>query len=109
MENARLDNFIKDLDHGLTNLDDVSIFKNIITESLSVFNLTELLLSEELKTSRPTVNRWKSGTTIPHILIREGVYKTLLKRARALVKSLGAGSQSEKNKTSHTEGKVAQP
>ncbi len=109
MENAQLDNFLKELNNGLADLENVTIFQKVIAESLAVFSLTELLLSEELKTSRPTVNRWKTGATIPHILIREGVYKTLLKRARALAKSIGAGSQSERVKTSSTEGKVAHP
>ncbi len=109
MENTRLDNFLNDLNQGLNNLEDIAIFQKIITESLSVFSLTELLLSEELKTSRPTVNRWKTGATVPHILIREGVYKTLLKRARALAKSMSAGSQTEKTKTGRPEGKVAHP
>lgn len=75
------DNFVKLLNKGISNPQNPKIFQKIIAESLSVFSLTELLLSEELKTSRPTINRWKTGTTIPHILIREGVYKTLLQKA----------------------------
>lgn len=39
--------------------------------------MTELELSEKLNTSRPTINRWKTGETAPHILIRESIYKTL--------------------------------
>ena len=104
MENTQLDNFLNDVNNGLNNLNDTMIFQKVIVESLSVFSMTELLLSEELKTSRPTVNRWKTGNTIPHILIREGVYKTLLKRARALAKSVGSGLQSDKIKTGRTEG-----
>ena len=109
MENTRLELFIRDLNTGLENLEDLKLFEKVISDSLAVFSLTELLLSEELKTSRPTINRWKTGNTVPHILIREGVYKTLLKRARSLSKSLNTGSNSEKIKAGNPSGKVAHP
>lgn len=109
MENSQLDNFLKDLTYGLNNLEDTAIFRKIVAESLVIFSLTEVLLSEELKTSRPTVNRWKSGATVPHILIREGVYKTLLKRARALAKSIGSASTPGRTGSNIATGNVAHP
>jgi ribosome-binding protein aMBF1 (putative translation factor) len=73
-------NFKGKLNLGLSNLDNLSLFKTIISESLKVFDLSYLELAEMLKTTRPTILRWKSGETSPHILIRESVYKSLLKR-----------------------------
>ena len=110
MENTGLDKLLENLNKGLSELSDLNLFKQIINDSLFVFNLTELMLSEELRTSRPTINRWKTGTTAPHILIRESIYKTLQKRARSLSKKLTSGSSSGRAKSSGGEGdQVAQP
>lgn len=56
-----------------------SNFSEIIKAALLDLNKSELELSEILKTSKPTIERWRDGNTIPHELIKESVKKTLIK------------------------------
>ena len=97
MAQSNLETLLEDIGLGLNDLGDMALFHKVIADSLEVFRLTEIMLAEELKTSRPTVNRWKTGATAPHKVVRESVYKTLQKRARSLIKSSGLNGTNRPN------------
>lgn len=78
----KLNYLLKNLENGINNLKNDSLFKKNIELILETKLYTELTLSELLKTSQTTISRWKKGETVPHILIREGVYKTMIKKIK---------------------------
>lgn len=62
-----------------TNVEDAKTFQLIISLVLENSSLNELELSEVLKTSRPTICRWKNGGTSPHSVIKLATYNTIMK------------------------------
>ena len=74
---------IKVINHA--DLTNNQTFSKIIKASSHILDLSDLEMAELCKTSVPTIKRWKSGETFPHMLIKKGCVKTLLKEIEAKI------------------------
>lgn len=79
-----LTQFIKQIKNA--NLDSDSDFHAIAQASERLLYLSDKDLGRELRVSRPTVSRWRSGTTAPVPFARTMVYDFLLKKTRQAMK-----------------------
>lgn len=73
-----------------TDVSSDSEFHARLKESEIVLRLSDADLARELRLSRPTVNRWRSGKNAPHVFMREGILDWLKKRTRSLMRKAKA-------------------
>ena len=88
MESNDLKQYQELLEQGLSSLDNDLLFEEILKKSETTLMLTDSTLAAEMKMSRSTVNRWRSGATTPYPLMRRGVYTWLKKRAALMIKKI---------------------
>ena len=69
-------------------------FSKLINYSASVLELEERELSELLKASKPTINRWIRGESVPSKSLREPIFRALSKIAN---RKLSLLRKSDKN------------
>lgn len=79
-----LEKLIADLDQADTK--DDAVFRSLLARSAQELSLLDKDIARELDASRPTVNRWRSGATSPHPLLRRHIFARLKRRAVALLK-----------------------
>lgn len=70
-------------------------FHSIARASAEILLLTDKELGRELRVSRPTVSRWRAGTTAPVPFARKMVYDFLIKRTRQAIKMKKPKSKSK--------------
>lgn len=68
-------------------------FKNLLTEGMGLFDLNDEDCARLFDVSRPTITRWRNGSTAPSRVVRRLVSDVLKKQA---TKRLRMRSQSEK-------------
>ncbi len=94
MSYNELSKFLEQL--NAADIEDDSVFHALLKQSEVVLSLGDADLARELRISRPTVNRWRSGKNAPHIFMRHGILDWLKKRTRSLQKKAkvfeGSGS-----------------
>ena len=76
----KVSEFLTLIDSAMELGQDTDLFRKIVVQSEAVLCLSNLELAELVKASVPTVTRWKSGNTVPHVLVRSAIYKILKKK-----------------------------
>lgn len=76
----KVDNYLKDLEEGLKNLEKDDLFKSIMEGTETVLGIKSEEFSKEIQVNLTTVNRWKAGETTPFPLMRRGIYTWLKKK-----------------------------
>lgn len=109
METNELKQYLELLDQGLFKMDNDLLFQEILKKSETILMLTDSNLAAEMKMSRSTVNRWRSGATTPYPLMRRGIYTWLKKRAVLIIKKIDSTikvSQPAKQKVSASQAET---
>jgi hypothetical protein len=91
MSLEQLTQFIKKIQKA--NLESDSDFHAIAQASEGLLLLSDKELGRELRVSRPTVSRWRTGATAPVPFARKMVYDFLIKRTRKAIKMKKAKSK----------------
>lgn len=76
---VQLETFIKKLSTRAPLIDDE--FKNILTEGMELLDLADEDCARLFDVSRPTVTRWRNGSTAPHRAMRRLLSDVLKKEA----------------------------
>lgn len=66
--------------------EDTVLFHDLVKRSTTVLNLTDKDFARALNTTRPSVNRWRSGMSAPQPVMRKYIYDFLIKHTQALIK-----------------------
>ena len=61
---------------------DNALFARLVSEGMTLLNITDKDVAREFGISRPTVDRWKDGSASPHPYIRPLVFKWLKEKAK---------------------------
>ena len=88
-----LKSYLNLIEEGVNNPSSDELFHQILQRSETVLMLTDSNLATEMQMSRTTVNRWRSGTTTPMVLMRRSVYTWLKKRTSSLIKKFEKSNQ----------------
>lgn len=68
------------------NLEDAKIFSKILRATAHLLSLTNLQLAIKLKTSVPTIEKWKKNETSPHMLIKKSACNEIVSLAKEKIK-----------------------
>ncbi len=93
MSVEQLTHFIKQIKKADTESD--SDFHAVAKASEELLLLSDKDLARELRVSRPTVSRWRTGATAPVPFARKMVYDFLIKRTRQAIKMKKPKSKSK--------------
>lgn len=63
-------------------LDDPTLFHEIIKEASELFNLVPAMLARRFRSSRARTMRWIAGTAAPYPLMRKPVYQMIKELAK---------------------------
>ena len=66
------------------------LFVRLLTESLSVLNMSDTDAADGLRVARPTIDRWKRGVSAPHPFMRSSIYRWFVEK----IQSREAGCES---------------
>lgn len=78
-KNGQLETFIENLSMHRPLIGDE--FQGILTEGMALLDLTDEACARLFDVSRPTVTRWRNGTTAPHRAMRRLLSDVLMKEA----------------------------
>jgi Helix-turn-helix len=59
-------------------VEDNNDFRKLFVLTVETFHYSEIDLAEKLKVSRPTIRRWISGESCPHLFARDSIFQTLI-------------------------------
>lgn len=65
---------------GKPNPEDADAFHRIITSAFELSVIDEIDVAHKFGMSRPSINRWRNGRTVPHPAMRAQVYGWLTER-----------------------------
>ncbi len=85
MNTTERQDFVQKLKEAAQRGPDDAEFASLIGQAVD--DLSEAEMSKLLQVSRPTINRWKNGRSVPHPLGRPRVMQKLAERTQALLKA----------------------
>jgi DNA-binding transcriptional regulator YiaG len=67
-------------------------FREILGDARSVLEMSESQIADALSISRPTLNRWINGRSMPHIAMRTPVIAWISEQLNSKIKNRSANS-----------------
>ncbi len=86
MDSTTLTEYLDLIETGILNPEDQELFRRILKQSEAVLLLTDSDLAFEMEMSRPTINRWRSGSAAPLVMMRRSVFNWLKKRTKLMIR-----------------------
>ena len=88
------------------NAEDAVAFQQAVSLARDVLELSDVALSKLLGVSRPSLQRWRSGTHAPHLFVRQKLIELLRAEVQRKVRIVESGKTSRRSPARAAQGEL---